>query len=101
MSQLVDKLSSGDHPVSVGRYKSSGEFLEAVNKGFVLVRFTDTEGGTELGFDIDQEKSQLDHDSNSGALLLTGELVLDYVPVRCEVNLQVNDLSGTGRLIKI
>ncbi|GAB4185326.1 MAG: hypothetical protein Tsb002_08970 [Wenzhouxiangellaceae bacterium] len=98
MSQLVDRLSSGPSNVSVSRYKTKDEFLEAVNKGFVLVRFTETQGGTELGFEIDGDKSELDAESNGGHLRLVGPLVLDYVPVTCDVSIDVASLSGQGQL---
>lgn len=98
MSDLVSRLSTGRHPVSVERYKSASELEQAVAQGFVLVKFTDTKGGTELGFKVDKDKSSIPADSQSGKLRLVGPLTLDYVPVECEVDLDTGTLSGTGVL---
>jgi len=98
MSDLVDRLSNGSHPVSATRYKSDEEFREAVAQGFVLVKFTDTRGGTELGFRIEKDKSELDFSHPSGKLHLVGPLTLDYVPVECVVDLDVRSREGEGAL---
>jgi len=98
MSDLVDRLSSGSHPVSVARYKSGGEFAEAINRGFVLVKFTGTRGGTELGFKIDKEKSNVDFTNPSGKIQLVGPLTLNYVPVECVAEIDVQTREGMGSL---
>lgn len=58
---LVGFLSEGNHPVEAGvRPEKSVElFEEAVKRGLVHIRFTDTRGGTELGVPIDEEASDL------------------------------------------
>lgn len=98
MSDLVKRLSTGRHPVSVARYKSADELAHAVEQGFILVKFTETRGGTELGFKIDESRSSLESRSRSGKLQLAGPLTLDYVRVECDVELDVDTLSGTGAL---
>jgi len=98
MSDLVDRLSSGTHAVSAARYKSGDEFEAAVARGFVLVKFTGTRGGTELGFKIDREKSVIDFANPSGKVQLVGPLTLDYVPVECVVEIDVQSREGAGAL---
>jgi len=98
MSDLVDRLSSGSHPVSVARCKSDGEFEEAINRGFVLVKFTGTRGGTELGLKIDKEKSNVDFTNPSGKIQLVGPLTLNYVLVECVVEIDVQTREGMGSL---
>lgn len=96
MSDLVSRLSAGRHAVSAMRYKSAAELEQAVAQGFVLVKFTDTQGGTELGFKIDKDKSRVAGEGTT--LQLVGPLTLDYVPVECEVDLDPQTLAGTGTL---
>lgn len=98
MNDLVRRLSTGRHPVSAARYKSAAEFEQAVSQGFVLVKFTDTQGGTELGFKIDRDKSHVAGEGSSRTVQLVGPLTLDYVPVECEVDLDPQTLAGTGVL---
>ncbi len=98
MSDLVERLSSGTHPVSAARYKSGDEFAAAVARGFVLVKFTGTRGGTELGFKIDKERSTIDFANPSGKIQLVGPLTLDYVPVECVVEIDVHSREGAGAL---
>jgi hypothetical protein len=65
------------------------------------VRFTDTRGGTELGFKVDTDLSDLsggDFDSKSGIIKLCGTLTLDYENVRCVAELDLATLTGKGHL---
>jgi hypothetical protein len=98
MSELVKRLSTGKHPVSVARYKSAADLGQAIAQGFVLVKFTDTQGGTELGFKIDKARSTVPADGEAGTLQLVGPLTLDYVRVECEVEIDAQNLAGTGAL---
>ena len=95
MSELVTKLADAQQPVSVERYTSLDEFDEAISRGFVLVKFTETQGGTELGFRVDTERSDLSQDEG-GKVTLVGPLVLDYVPVECTVTIDRSTLTGVG-----
>lgn len=103
MNDLVQRLSAGEHPVeaSLRPERSVKAFRESIERGFVHVRFTGTRGGTELGFSIDQERSDLskaDFDNEAGRARLVGELTLDYIPVRCIANIELPSLTGTGHL---
>ena len=70
-------------------------------ENYVHIRFTDTKGGTELGFALDPESTdigQADFDKGSGSVRLVGRLTLDYVKVRCIANIELETLSGRGHL---
>ena len=103
MNDLVRKLCQGDHPVEVSlRPNKTLEALkEWIDRKFVHIRFTDTKGGTELGFALDPESTEIgqaDFDKASGSVRLVGSLTLDYVKVRCIANIQLETLSGLGHL---
>jgi hypothetical protein len=96
MTPLVEKLTGGPHPVTLIRYRSVSEVREAIDRGVVLVKFTDTQGGTELGVWLDPaaRATSLDH----GEVELSGTLTLDYQPVKCTVRVDLGTLSGQGFL---
>ncbi len=96
MTPLVEKLSNGRHPVSLIRYKSAADVKEAMDRGLVLVKFTGTQGGTELGVSLDA--SMKEADLSTGTLALSGSLTLDYQPVRCTVDVDLATLTGHGSL---
>ena len=49
MSQLVEFLCKGDHPIEATlREKTREAMKEAIARGHVPIKFTDTRGGTEL-----------------------------------------------------
>jgi hypothetical protein len=103
MNDLVRKLCKGDHPVEVSlRPKKTVEALkEWIDRKYVHIRFTDTKGGTELGFALDPESTdigQADFDKGSGSVRLVGRLTLDFVKVKCIANIELNTLSGRGYL---
>ena len=103
MADLVQRLSQGQHPVEVSlRPERTVKALkDAVDRGYVHIRFTQTRGGTELGFALDRERSKLsdaDFHQESGRLTIAGELSLDYTRVRCVAEIELPSLAGTGRL---
>jgi hypothetical protein len=103
MNDLVRRLCEGDHPVEVSlRPNKTLEALkEWIDRKYVHIRFTDTKGGTELGFALDPEATdigQADFDKGSGSVRLVGRLTLDYVKVRCIANIELETLSGRGHL---
>lgn len=100
---LVDRLSQGTHPVeaSLRPDRSAGALREAIDRGYVFVKFTRTRGGTELGVRLDSELTELaeaDFEAQTGRLRLVGNLTLDFVPVRCIADLDLETLAGEGRL---
>jgi hypothetical protein len=103
MTDLVDRLCSGDHPVEVSiRPKATVRALkECLDRGYVHVRFTDTRGGTELGVGLDRDRSDLiaaELESEEGRVRIVGNLTLDYVKVRCIANVDISTMRGTGVL---
>jgi len=103
---LVDRLCQAEQPVTVGlRPERSMKLLrEAIDRDYVHIKFTQTKGGTELGFRLDRRKSDFgaaDFERGEGSVRLEGGLTLDYVKVRCVANIDLKTLEGTGRLIKV
>jgi len=103
---LVDRLSVSDHPIVVSqRPEPSVKALkEAIENGYVRVTFTETKGGTELGFRVDNEVSDLspaNFEEGTGKVRLVGGLTLDYVKVRCIAEIDLQTLAGLGHLEKI
>ncbi|RPI76826.1 MAG: MbtH domain protein [Desulfobacteraceae bacterium] len=101
MDELVQKLSQGDHPVVTQRYKTSEELKQAIDRDYVLVKFTDTRGGTELGVKLDKQLSdwgKADFAKASGKVHLAGDLTLNYVKVRCVADVDLATLAGQGHL---
>lgn len=103
---LVNKLSEGKHEVEIGLRpeKSVRLFKEAVDRDFVHIRFTRTQGGTELGFRLDRTASDFsaaNFESGQGTAHIEGNLTLDSVRVRCIADINLETLEGTGYLVKV
>lgn len=74
---LVDRLREGDHPCEVGLRpeKSLKLFKEAIDRNFVQIKFTDTQGAAELGVRLNREACDLkdaDFESGQGIVHLEG-----------------------------
>src|SRR5262244_3318571 len=93
MNDLVQRLSEGDHPVTVGGPKPSlEEFRKRVEEmGYVFIKFTGTRGGTDLGMRVDK--------GATGVVHVEGTLILNYVKVRCVADINLEILNGTGHLV--
>jgi hypothetical protein len=101
MDELVERLAEGDHPVITRRTESVEELKQSIDRGYVLVTFTDTRGGTELGVRLDETLTDLsgaDLAQGTGTVHLAGNLTLNYVRVRCVADIDVSTLKGTGHL---
>ena len=103
MNELVKRLSEGSHEVEVSLRpeKDIKRFREMLDRGHVLVKFTQTRGGTELGFPLDKSRSDLtqaDLEAGTGKVRVAGELTLDYVPVRVIADIDLPSLQGKGHL---
>jgi hypothetical protein len=102
MNDLVQRLSHDQPIVASLRPEPTAEaFKAAIDRGYVHVLFTETRGGTELGVRIDPARldlSSADWERRTGTARLAGELVLDYVRVRCHAAIDLATLAGTGRL---
>ncbi len=101
MDELVQRLSEGDHPIIASRADSVEELKQSIDRGYVLLKFTDTRGGTELGVRLDETLTDLsgaDFDKATGAVHLAGNLVLNYVKVRFIADVDLSTLKGKGHL---
>jgi hypothetical protein len=103
MSDLVQRLSVGEHPVEVSLRpaRTLAVLKECLDRGYVHVKFTGTRGGTELGVPVDAQQSDFTaaaFDAGIGRFRLVGALTLDYVKVRCVADIDVASLQGSGHL---
>ncbi len=101
MDELVQRLATGDHPVTTSRYQTAEELKAAIDRGYVLVKFTDTKGGTELGLRLDQAATNLgnaDFEQSTGNVQLVGNLTLNYVRVRGIAKVDIATREGQGHL---
>ena len=102
MDELVQRLAEGDHPVIASRADGSvEEFKKSIDRGYVLIKFTDTRGGTELGVRLDEalaDFSKADFEKGTGSAHLAGNLTLNYVKVRCVADIDLATLEGKGHL---
>ena len=104
MSELPHKLAKGEHKVIFPSRLDDPlqELRDCIERDYVFVKFTETRGGTELGFRLDPEHSDLsgaDWDNATGTIRMAGELTLDYVKVRCVGNVDISTMEGTGHLV--
>jgi hypothetical protein len=104
MDDLVQRLSKGDHPVTVGGPKPSlAEFRKRVEEmGYVFIKFTQTRGGTDLGMRVDKSATDLSQaffDQATGVAHVEGTLTLNYVKVRCVADIHLETLDGKGHLV--
>lgn len=103
---LVDRLCAGDHPVvvSLRPEPSVKGFKDALDSGYVRIRFTNTKGNSELGLRVDNEACDLveaNFDEGTGQVRVVGNLSLDYTKVRCIANIDLKTLDGVGHLEKV
>jgi uncharacterized protein YbdZ (MbtH family) len=102
--ELVKRLATGLHAVEASTYPKGDAkaFWEDIQRGYVQIRFTETRGGTELGFKIEQDSLRLaeaDFDKKTGSIHLEGKLKLNFVPVRCVADIEIETLAGRGCLV--
>jgi uncharacterized protein YbdZ (MbtH family) len=105
-SELIDRLSQGDHPVEVSLrpQKTAQMFKERIDMGHVHVKFTDTKGTTELGVRLDRDATDLskaDFETGQGTVHVEGTLTLNYVPVRCVADIDLASFAGRGHLVSL
>ena len=103
MNDLVQRLAAGNHPVeaSLKPEKTAKALQESIDRGYVHIKFTNTQGGTDLGVRLDQNVSNLneaDFDQEIGEIHLVGDLMLNYVKVRCIADIDLATLAGEGHL---
>lgn len=103
MSELPHRLADGRHRIAYRpkRADARTELKEAIERKYVHVLFPETRGGTELGFGLDETRSDLSHanwEAGEGKVHLEGTLQLDGVPVRCVADFDLATVEGQGHL---
>ena len=104
MDDLVQRLAAGKHPITLGGPRRSKEELQKriEDIGYVFVKFTDTQGGTDLGVRVYRQATDLSHanfQQYTGVAHIEGTLTLNEVNVRCVADLELETLNGTGYLV--
>jgi len=104
MNELVQRLSNGDHPVAVGGTQPSLDELRSrlEEMGYVFIKFTGTQGGTDLGVRVDKvatDLSRANFDQGTGLVHVEGTLTLNYDKVRCVADIDLASLMGIGHLV--
>lgn len=104
MNELVERLTKGLHPIIAERCASSDELREQIERGFVLLKFSNTNGGTELGSQLDMQLTNIDNanfESGTGNVHLVGDLTLNYDKVQLIADIDLASLKGKGQLVLI
>ncbi len=102
MTDLVTRLAAGRHRIVYSRARSASDLKSAIDRGYVLLKFTQTRGGTELGIPLDASRCDVlgaDFERSRGKVHLEGELRLDDVPVRMIADVDLSSLDGEGHLL--
>lgn len=102
MDDLVERLSQ-KQPID---FESRTDTLEEVKErltemNFVFVTFTETQGGTELGINVDKDLTDIknaDFDKGTGVISVVGTCTLNYQKVRCIAEVDLSTKKGTGYL---
>ncbi len=100
---VVDFLSTGDHPIELAIKSEKKEIgmKKSIDQGYVVIRFLDTRGSTELGVRLERKLCVLGNenlDKLTGRIQIVGTLVLNDVRVRATADINLEDLTGTGHL---
>jgi hypothetical protein len=102
MNELTERLTASQPVIMGGTDPTVEELRKRTGEiGYVLVKFTQTVGGTELGFPVDADATDLsaaNFEDSTGNVHVEGHLVLNGDPVRCIADIDLATLNGTGRL---
>ena len=102
INELVKRLSEGKHEVVIGhRDEPYDEIKQRIEDGYIHVKFTQTKGGTELGVNIDLDKTNVgnvDFSAGEGSLHIEGTTNLNYNEVRCISDIDLKTRKGKGYL---
>ena len=109
-NELVKKLLV-EQRVEIVRYRARttnepdlAQLRRAIDLRLVLVKFTETRGGTELGANLRSDDGALAPDSvawNDNTLTVRGRLKLDYTPVQLDATIDLKSFVGHGKLTVI
>jgi core binding factor beta subunit len=102
MNELTERLTVEQPIIMGGADPTVQELCDRTGEmAYVLVKFTQTRGGTELGFPLDRATTDLgkaNFDEGTGTVHVEGHLTLNGDPVRCIADIDLATLKGTGRL---
>jgi hypothetical protein len=102
MNELTERLTVEQPIIMGGSDPTAEELRERTGEmGYLLVKFTETRGGTELGFPLDRDATDLsgaNFDEGTGTVHVEGHLVLNGDPVRCIADIDLATFKGVGRL---
>lgn len=102
MDDLVERLLNKQSIDFESRSDSMEEIKERLTEmKFVFVTFTQTNGGTELGINVDSNLTKIenaDFDKGAGIIQVVGTCTLNYQKVRCIAEVDLSTKKGTGYL---
>jgi amino acid adenylation domain-containing protein len=102
MHELTRRLATEQPIIMGGASPTVNELRDRTGKvGYVLVKFTESQGGVELAFPLDRDATDLskaNFDEGTGVAHIEGQLILNNDPVRCVADIALSTLRGTGRL---
>jgi hypothetical protein len=106
LDNLVQCLSKGCHPVTVGGPNPSlTTFRNSIeDMGYILITFTGTRGGTALGMWVDTTSTDLKQahfDRRTGIAHVEGTLTFNNINLRCIADIELATLTGTGHLVEM
>ena len=106
INDLVKRLSTEKHEVTIGnRDETFNEIEERLTDlKYIHVTFPNTKGGTELGINVDTERSDLtkaDFNNGKGIAHIEGTTSLNFCSVRCIADINLENRKGKGQLLLI
>lgn len=102
MASLMTRLQGGPHPVIAARDETTAALVDSLRRGFVLLRFEHTHGGTELGIALDPSACQPEPRTLTQAdaqIHVVGTLSLDGQAVQCIADLDLRTRRGWGHVV--
>ena len=105
IASLVDRLAIGNHPavVCLRPEPSLRLFKDTLDSGYLRVKFTDTNPGTELGMQLNKDACNFEEanfEKGTGSIHVVGDSSLDFTRVRCVADINLDSLAGHGHLEK-
>lgn len=103
MDKLVKLLLDGEHPVLLEpRIKDYDKIKERLQKTkFVIIKFIDTVGETELGINVDENLSSLndtDFRNRKNTVCIVGTCELNYQRIRITATVNLSNKKGRAKL---
>lgn len=103
MDRLVSTLIEGKHLIEFESCTENlDELKERISHGFVFIKFTGTQGGTELGINLDHNSKTLGNtmlnDKESHTIKIVGTCELNYHKVKCHAEIDLKTRKGVGYL---